>query len=84
MWCDCPVVCGNAASLPEVAGPAALLVDPHSPEEVADALHRVLTDQDLRRGLIQRGRLRVQDFSGTRFALAVVAALREARPLSYR
>jgi glycosyltransferase involved in cell wall biosynthesis len=83
MWCDCPVVCSNVASLPEVAGPAGLLVDPRSPEEIAHALSRVLTDEELRRGLIQRGRQRVQDFSGTKFALAVVSALHKARQLRY-
>ena len=83
MWCDCPVVCSNVTSLPEVAGPAALLVDPHSPDELAHALNRVLTDEGLRGVLIQRGRERVRDFSGTRFALAVASALHTARQLRY-
>ena len=83
MWCDCPVVCSNAGSLPEVAGPAALLVDPRSPEELAQALSRVLTDENLRRALIQHGRQRAQDFSGEKFALAVASALRAARQLRY-
>ena len=35
MWCDCPIVCSNTTSLPEIAGDAALLVDPRSPEDLA-------------------------------------------------
>ncbi len=83
MWCDCPIVCSNATSLPEVAGDAALLVDPRSPEALAHALSRVLTDEGLRRALIERGRQRVKDFSWTRFTLEVVSVLHRARQLRY-
>jgi alpha-1,3-rhamnosyl/mannosyltransferase len=38
MWCDCPVVCSNSTSLPEIAGDAALLVNPEAPDEIAAAL----------------------------------------------
>ena len=81
MWCDCPIASSNATSLPEIAGDAAVLFDPRSPEAMADALRRVLTDDDLRQSLIRRGRRRVRDFSWARFTLAVVHALREARPV---
>jgi len=83
MWCDCPVVCSNVTSLPEIAGGAALLVDPRSPDELAHALNRVLTEESLRRVLIERGHQRVQGFSWTKFTLAVVSALRRARQLRY-
>lgn len=76
MWCECPIVCSNVTSLPEIADDAALLVDPRSPEELAHALNRVLTDQTLRGVLIARGQQRVRDFSWTRFTLEVVAVLR--------
>ena len=83
MWCDCPIVCSNATSLPEVAGDAALLIDPRSPEELAHALGRVLTDDGLRRDLVERGRRRARAFSWNRFVLAVVSALHHARRLQY-
>ena len=83
MWCDCPIVCSNATSLPEVAGDAALLVDPRSPEELAHALNRVLTGGELRRALIERGRRRVKDFSWTKFTLDVVSVLHRARQLRF-
>jgi glycosyltransferase involved in cell wall biosynthesis len=84
MWCDCPIVCSNVTSLPEIAGDAALLADPRSPEELAHALQRVLTDEDLRRLLIARGRRRVKDFSWTKFTIEVVSVLHEARQGRYR
>ncbi len=53
-----PVVTSNVSSLPEVAGDAALLVDPRSAGELRDALARALASQDLRRILSERGKTR--------------------------
>ena len=47
MACAAPVVCSNVSSLPEVAGDAALLVDPHDPVALADAVALVLTQPAL-------------------------------------
>jgi glycosyltransferase involved in cell wall biosynthesis len=58
-----PVVTSNVSSLPEVAGDAAVLVDPLSPEAIADGIYRVLTDGDLRRSLSERGLARARQFS---------------------
>jgi glycosyltransferase involved in cell wall biosynthesis len=77
MWCDCPVVCSNATSLPEVAGDAALLVEPRSATELATALYRVLTDEELRQTLINRGRTRRTLFSWRTFALETVRILHD-------
>jgi glycosyltransferase involved in cell wall biosynthesis len=60
---DCPVVCARATSLPEVAGDAALLVDPGDAPAIADALVAVSTDADLRAGLRDKGRIRREAFS---------------------
>jgi glycosyltransferase involved in cell wall biosynthesis len=57
-----PVVTSNVSSLPEVAGDAALLVDPHSPGELRDALSRLLNVQDLRRVLRERGRMQAEKY----------------------
>ncbi|MFO7598989.1 MAG: glycosyltransferase [Candidatus Desulfacyla sp.] len=75
MWTDCPVVCSNLTSLPEIAGDAALLVDPHSPEALADAVNRLISDGALRTDLIARGRKRVEAFSWSRFTIEVVKVL---------
>jgi glycosyltransferase involved in cell wall biosynthesis len=61
-----PVVTSNVSSLPEVVGDAALLVDPYEPEAIADAMRRVLTDQDLRDELVRRGHARAGLFSWDR------------------
>ena len=50
-----PVVCSNAAALPQAAGGAALLVDPHDCEGFASALMLVVTDQSVRSELIDKG-----------------------------
>ena len=68
MWCDCPIVCSNTTSLPEIAGDAALLVDPRSSEDLAHAMSRVLTDTATRQALIEHGRRRVSGFSWQEFA----------------
>jgi glycosyltransferase involved in cell wall biosynthesis len=63
MACGTPVVCSNAASLPEVVGDAAIQCSPESPQEFCDAMQNVLTDQAFQNKLRQKGLARVQDFS---------------------
>jgi glycosyltransferase involved in cell wall biosynthesis len=58
-----PVVTSNVSSLPEVAGDAAMLVDPYDPGALADAMVRVLTDESLRKDLRRRGLERARQFS---------------------
>jgi glycosyltransferase involved in cell wall biosynthesis len=55
MACGTPVVTSNVSSLVEVAGNAALLVDPYSTERIASALIWLLTDEELRAKLIAEG-----------------------------
>ncbi len=63
MACGAPVVSSNASSLPEVAGDAALLVNPLDVEELAAAMTRVVEDTAFREDLRKRGTLRVKAFS---------------------
>jgi glycosyltransferase involved in cell wall biosynthesis len=63
MACGAPVVCSSAASLPEVAGEAALYFDPHNPEEMASQLYRAFSDAALRASLMEQGRLNLQRFN---------------------
>jgi glycosyltransferase involved in cell wall biosynthesis len=58
-----PVVTSNVSSLPEVAGDAALLVDPYDATAIADGIYRVLTDEHLRCDLRARGVRRAKEFS---------------------
>ena len=76
MACGCAVVCADAASLPEVAGDAALLVDPRNPREIAAALQTLLEDEALRRTLQQRALRRAAQFSWTRTGKETLAVYR--------
>jgi glycosyltransferase involved in cell wall biosynthesis len=76
MASGCPVVCSNTTSLPEIAGDAALLVDPSDPEALAAAVHQLLTDPDLRAELIARGLARAAAFSWPRHTLETIAVLK--------
>lgn len=81
--CGVPVITSNTSSLPEVAGDpsagpeqaAALLVDPHDVEAIADALYRVLTDDALRAELARRGLENVKRFSWEKCARETLAVL---------
>jgi glycosyltransferase involved in cell wall biosynthesis len=63
MICDCPIICSNTTSLPEVAGSAALYFDPLDPAAIAEAMHRILTDAELRVRLVEDGATRARMFS---------------------
>lgn len=63
MACGAPVITSNSSSLPEVAGEAALLVDPSSVDEIARAMVRLVNDPGLREELRGKGLRRVSDFS---------------------
>ena len=76
MQCGVPVVTSNAASLPEVVGNAALLVDPMSVEGWSDALVRVATDSALRGDLRERGLRQARQFTWERAAAATLGVLR--------
>jgi glycosyltransferase involved in cell wall biosynthesis len=58
-----PVVTSNVSSLPEVAGDAAVLVDPYDPVAIADAVYSVLTNDGLQRDLRVKGQIRAKQFS---------------------
>lgn len=72
MACGTPVACSNVASLPEVAGDAALLFDPHEVECIRAVLMRLLDDADLRDDLARHGHGRAAAFSWERTATATV------------
>ena len=72
-----PVITSNVSSMPEVAGDAALLVDPASVDELASALVRLLTDEALRQGLRARGLARSREFSWQRVARDTAAVYRQ-------
>ena len=78
MACGCPVVAGDRSSIPEVAGDAALLVDPQSAEELAAAIRRLVTDESLRASLRALGLERAAVFTWARTAEGMLAAFERA------
>jgi glycosyltransferase involved in cell wall biosynthesis len=76
--CGTPVLTSAASSMPEVAGGAALLVDPLSTDSIRDGLAAALGSEALRDDLRERGRRRLQDFSWPRSAVQVADVLRRA------
>lgn len=73
MACGCPVLTSSVSALPEVAGDAAVLVDPTSTEEIADGLARLWTEDELCASLARRGRERAGRFSWERAARETTA-----------
>jgi len=55
MICGCPVICSNAASLPEVCGDAALYFDPKNSLEIIAQINKLVDDTDLQARLRERG-----------------------------
>lgn len=71
--CGVPVVTSNCSSMPEVAGDAALLVDPNSDESLAASLLKVLTMPGLRESLRERGLAQAARFTWERTASRTLA-----------
>jgi glycosyltransferase involved in cell wall biosynthesis len=77
-----PVVTSAGTATEEVAGDAALLIDPHAPSSVTCALARVLDDPDLAADLRRRGHARAATYTWERSAELTAAAYREAAQLA--
>lgn len=63
MACGCPVITSNVSSMPEVAGDAALLVNPEKTGEIASAMRKVIYDERLQKELKRKGKLQSSRFS---------------------
>lgn len=63
MACGTPVITGNTSSMPEVAGDAAILVNPDDVNQIADALSQLVDEKGLRKELIEKGIKRAAEFS---------------------
>ncbi len=78
MSCGAPVICSNSSSLPEVAGGAAMLIDPHEADDLAAAVSALLGDAERRRELSQAALARAAHFSWQRTAKLTLEAYRRA------
>lgn len=61
--CDCPLLCSNTSSLPEIAGDGAEYFDPYSKESICNAVEKVLNSDEVKDKLIKNGRERLKHFS---------------------
>lgn len=63
MYADVPVITANTTSMPEVGGNAVLLADPFNSSSIANEMMKIAQDEALRTSLIEKGRLRRQQFT---------------------
>jgi glycosyltransferase involved in cell wall biosynthesis len=78
MYCDVPVICSCITSLPEVAGNAALYIDPFDIGSIANALHKISTNDQFRDQLIREGQVQRQKFSWENTAKSVWGSIEKA------
>ena len=78
MACGTPVLTSNVSALVETAGDAALLVDPSTPEAIAEGMTRLLSDAELRDTLRARGLARAATFTWDETARRTADVLRRA------
>jgi glycosyltransferase involved in cell wall biosynthesis len=77
--CGIPVACSHTASLPEVAGEAAIYFDPAGPDKIAEALAKALNNAPLLEGLKARGLEQARKFTWRRTARQTLQVYRQAR-----
>ena len=77
MACGVPVITSNTSSMPEVAGDAAILIDPFKPDQITDAMLRIIDDKDLKSDLIKKGLIRAASFSWKAMAQNVLEIYRQ-------
>ncbi len=75
MQCKCPVISSNSSSIPEVAGDAAILIDPEDVGTLSSAMEDVLTDQSLQKKLSRTGLKRSRLFSWEKAARTLLKSL---------
>ncbi|MEI8084868.1 MAG: glycosyltransferase family 1 protein [Paludibacter sp.] len=68
MACGVPVITSNTSSMPEIAGDAAAIVDPLKPEQIVEAIQKILSNQAYCNELCEKGMARAKDFSWKRMA----------------
>ena len=80
MGCGVPVITSNTSSMPEIAGDAALIIDPYKPEEITAAMIQLTSDNTLRGSKIKLGYERAALFSWKAMAENVLKIYQEIGP----
>jgi glycosyltransferase involved in cell wall biosynthesis len=78
MRCGTPVITSNTSSLPEVAGEAALLVNPRDVDAITNAIECIVTEKNIREDLIAKGYEQVKRFTWKRSAEQTIQVLERA------
>lgn len=78
MACGVPVIASNASSIPEVVGDAAMLISPEDIEGISSAIIKVLTDENLRKSMIDKGLARAKQFTPEKMAQGFLKVLEAA------
>lgn len=71
--CGCPVICSNTSSLPEVVGEAGILLAPNDQEAWAFHINKILNNEKLKKGLVEKGFKRSSKFSWKECALKTIS-----------
>jgi len=77
MACGSPVIATNTSSVSEVTGQAAILVNPYSVDEIADAMHKVLTSPDLQQTMRKQGLQQAAQFSWLNFVQSFLTIINQ-------
>ena len=72
MACGSAVITSNLSAMPEAAGDAGILVDPHSPEDIMKAMKQISKDEIFRKSLIDKGYKHASLFTWQRYAQGTI------------
>jgi alpha-1,3-rhamnosyl/mannosyltransferase len=75
--CNVPVITSNCSSMPEIAGDAAIYIDPEQPESISEAIVTICTDRNKRNDLVTAGQKRALDFSWKKTAENIMAVYKK-------
>lgn len=77
MKCGVPVITSNTSSMPEVSGGAAMIIDPYKPEEITNAMLKLLEDEDIKAKIVKEGFEQAKKFSWENMAKDVLKLYEE-------
>jgi glycosyltransferase involved in cell wall biosynthesis len=77
MACGTPVLTAKNSSLPEVGGNAAYYVDDKSIDSIRNGIEKLLSDPDLRKELVKKGKQQIKKFSWKESAQKIIDAINE-------
>jgi len=79
MACDCLVICCNTSGMPEVAGDTAILVSPEDEEDIAEAIDKIMMDEELSQQLTESGYIRAKEFNWETTAQQTLSIFEQVR-----